>query len=95
MTLRLPLVAVSGLALLVSACQLDKDQKPARPVVHYSLSSATTALGDDGGPLIPESAQAGIAGSLEMLFGTPQAPIYQLLPEWKDEGFNPNWPQYP
>jgi len=94
MSLRLPLCAVFGLALWVSACQLDKDQKPARGVVHYSLSSATTALGDDGEPVISASAQAGIAGSLEMLFGTPQAPSYQLLPEWKDEGFNPNWPQF-
>jgi mono/diheme cytochrome c family protein len=94
MSLRLSLVATTGLALWVGACQLDKDQKPARPVVHYSLSAATTALGDDGEPVIPSSAQAGIEGSLEMLFGTPQSPQFQLLPEWKDDGFDPNWPQY-
>jgi mono/diheme cytochrome c family protein len=92
---RFSLVVAAGLAAWLGACQLDKDQKPARPVIHFSLSAATQALGEDGLPVVPADVQTNIAGSLAMLFGTPENPQFQLLPEWKDEGFNPNWPAYP
>ena len=30
-----------------------------------------------------------------MLFGSPSHPQYMLLSEWADDGFDPNYPQYP
>jgi len=38
--------------------------------------------------------QGQLLGSLEMLFGTPEAPGYLSTSEWLDEGFNPNYPWY-
>ncbi|MFN0244217.1 MAG: cytochrome c [Planctomycetota bacterium] len=35
---------------------------------------------------------AQILGGLEMLFGTPAHPRYALLPDWKDDGYDPNYP---
>ena len=35
-----------------------------------------------------------LKGALEMLCGTPAQPHFLLLPEWVDEGYNPNYPKY-
>ena len=87
---RATLVAL-GLGALTFACKID----PERPVVHYSLSEDTQRVGDDGVPVIPGKVQAHIKGSLEMLFGTPSNPQLMLVEDWVDDGFDPNYPQYP
>jgi mono/diheme cytochrome c family protein len=89
-----PLCGALSAAVLASACQLDSSEEPARPVIHYSLSAATRALGDDGEPAVPLDVQANLEGSLEMLFGSPAHPQFMLLDEWKEAGFDLNWPQY-
>jgi hypothetical protein len=38
--------------------------------------------------------QGQLLGALEMLCGTPQQPRFLTLPEWADEGYDPNWPSY-
>jgi mono/diheme cytochrome c family protein len=92
---RIRRITAVGLAGLAVACQLDKDREPDRPVVHYSLSDATRALDKDTGEaLVPEDVQANVAGSLEMLFGSAEHPQYLLLDEWKEAGFDLNWPTY-
>lgn len=76
------------------SCHVKTEHEPAHPVIHYKLSEATRALAD-GEWVVPENVQANISGSLDMLFGSPGHPQFLLLDEWKDAGFDLNWPQYP
>lgn len=41
-----------------------------------------------------EAEQGQLLGALEMLCGTPKRPRFLTLPEWADEGYDPNWPSY-
>ena len=86
-----PFLAALGTMAVTFACKID----PERPMLRYSLAESTTRLGDDGRPVIPEKVQAHIQGSLEMLFGTARSPQYMLLEDWVDDGYDPNYPQYP
>lgn len=82
--------AASALVALGFTCHFD----PARPYLEFGLAELTTAVDDNGDPLIPKNVQDHIEGSLEMLFGTPQNPQYMLLGDWIDSGYDPNWPTY-
>lgn len=55
--------------------------------MRFHLNAATVeALSDE--PAVGDQ----ILGGLEMLFGTPARPRYLLLPDWKDDGYDPNYP---
>jgi mono/diheme cytochrome c family protein len=63
--------------------------QPRTPELEYSLNLPVIAknaeLADDPG------AQAQLAGALQLLAGTPQAPSLLALPAWIEEGFDPNY----
>ncbi len=85
-------VAIASLCLTQPACQLE----PQTPEVHYSLSADTTAVDPQTKePLVPRAVQDQILGSLEMLFGTPAYPSFLRTQAWIDDGYDPNYPQYP
>jgi mono/diheme cytochrome c family protein len=89
--LRRPAFAIPLLAL-AAACQYE----PRTPVVHYELSAETRSVDEQTGqPTVPLAVQDQIAGSLEMLFGTPAHPRYLRTADWIGEGYDPNYPQYP
>ncbi|MCC6407748.1 MAG: c-type cytochrome [Planctomycetes bacterium] len=65
----------------------------ARPVLEHSLAPETTALDEaTGEPRLALAVQADLRAELERLFGTPHAPRYAPLPEWRASGFDPNQP---
>ena len=73
----------SSLGLLVVACQFE----PQTPDLVYSLNEKELALNSDLAS--DANGQARLAGALEFLFGTPQAPSYSVSPDWVDDGINP------
>jgi mono/diheme cytochrome c family protein len=85
------LVLASGLLGLGLALRID----PPTPEVHFGLSEETLRVDDSGEPVVPPEVRDHIRGSLEMLFGTPSNPHYLRSAEWIDEGYDPNYPQYP
>lgn len=88
---------LASAALLLTAATAGCEDPPT-PVLSYSLNANIVedeestlhveALADD------KSAQAQLAGALEMLFGTPDAPAYLLTEDWVDEEYNPNYGGY-
>jgi mono/diheme cytochrome c family protein len=62
------------------ACKFE----PKTPEIRYSLNGPVVADLDG-------ATQAQIAGALEMMFGTAADPGMLALPEWLDEGFDPNY----
>jgi mono/diheme cytochrome c family protein len=79
-------VLLAAAALLPSlACKLE----PNTPELHYSLNP--TALSGNPDLALDPAAQTQLAGALEMTFGTPKNPRFLGLPEWSDEGFDPNY----
>jgi len=94
MRIRTGLFVLTSFAFWNAGCQVDLVTEPATPTVHYSLSPNTTAVDESGAPIVPLAEQAHIAGSLEMLFGTPTSPRFMRTAQWVDDGFDPNWPTY-
>ena len=84
-------VPAASAALLFGACKIDART----PTLAYQPSSFLTEVDEEGEPYVPAAMQANIHGSLAMLFGQPTEPRYMLLEDWADDGWNPNWPQYP
>lgn len=87
-------VAISAAlcALLFGACKID----PKKPKLRFALNELTTEVDEETGvPYVPLDIQEQIYGALHMYFGQPTEPRYLLTEEWLDEGFNPNYPQYP
>jgi mono/diheme cytochrome c family protein len=79
------LIAVSLTALsLTIGCKL----KPRTPEVRYSLNHEAIAKNED--LAADPAAQAQLEGVLEFLFGTAKSPRLLALPEWLDDGFDPN-----
>lgn len=78
------LLAAAALPLLL-ACKFEPDT----PELHYSLNHANLVKNED--LAANPGAQAQLTGALEMMFGTPEAPRYLVLPEWLDEEFEPNY----
>jgi mono/diheme cytochrome c family protein len=78
-------------ALLAAALSptLACNYEPHTPELHYSLNANAVA----GNPDLSadEGAQAQLFGALEMMFGTPKNPRFLALPEWVEEGFDPNY----
>lgn len=89
--LRRLLLPALGTGLLFGACKID----PKTPRLAYQPSRFLTEVDEDGVPFVPQALQANIHGALSMLFGQPTEPRYMLLEDWADDGWNPNWPQYP
>lgn len=88
------LLPAAALGVVAAACGLEAE----RPVLGYSLSTAAggaAAVDEDGDPLVPSKVQAHVRGALEMLFGTPDAPQFMVTEDWYDDGYNPNFPQWP
>ena len=83
------LAGAIGVTLLAVACKIE----PETPVIRFSLSGDTTDPEHESP--IPPKVQDHIRGSLEMLFGTPSHPQFMLLGGWVDDGYDPNYPQYP
>lgn len=81
------LVCAAGLVL--GGCGYDPTSAPRE----YSLNEQVVKELEDAEFGASEEAQ--LLGALNMLFGTPEAPKYLVTNAWLDEGFDPNWPQYP
>lgn len=79
------LIAAASL-LLTAGC----DFEPTSATRHYALSESNASELAD----LPD-VQAQVLGALEMLYGTPSDPQFMLTSDWLDDGYNPNWPQYP
>lgn len=88
MTVRRPIHAAFLAAAALSttlACKFE----PKPPELRYSLNQKVVEknpdlLGDGG-------AQAQLEGALELMFGTAANPSFLALPEWLEEGFDPNY----
>ncbi len=92
--LRSAALPAATLLLLFAACKMEAKT----PSLQYSLSTATGGAAEtdeDGDPLLPLKVQAHIQGALEMLCGTPHEPQFMVTEDWYDDGYNPNYPQYP
>ena len=77
---------------LFGACTID----PERPKLRFELNELTTAVEEpSGAPIVPPDVQEHMYGALAMLFGQPSDPRFMLTEQWVEEGFNPNYPQYP
>lgn len=79
-------VAAAALSLLLG-CKFE----PRTPALEFSLNRAEV---DKNAELAEDTAaQAQLAGSLEMMFGTPAEPRFLVLPEWleEDPAFDPNF----
>jgi len=76
---------LAAAALSSTACSFQ----PGAPELHYSLNRAEVEknqqLADD--PI----AQTKLEGALQMMFGTPKAPGFLVLPEWSGDKFDPNY----
>ncbi len=84
----------ASLLALFAACHMEAKN----PTLQFSLSTAVggaAEVDEEGDPLLPPDVQAHIQGALEMLCGTPSAPQFMVTEDWYDDGFNPNYPQYP
>jgi mono/diheme cytochrome c family protein len=83
---RLTCAALLAAAALfpIHGCKLE----PEPPALEYSLNRREVETNPDleGDP----AAQAQLAGALELMFGTAQAPRFLGLPEWRDADFDPN-----
>lgn len=91
-TLRGVLLPVGALGLLVVACNMTSR----RVVLEYKLNAEYVEPDtESGSPRVPEGVQSHILGALGMLFGSPSQPKYMLTEDWIDDGYDPNWPQYP
>ena len=78
-------IAVSVIALSsITGCKL----KPVTPEIRHSLNQPAIAENDDlaGDP----ASIAQLEGALELLSGTAKNPRLLALPEWLDDGFDPN-----
>ncbi|MCH2104323.1 MAG: cytochrome c [Planctomycetes bacterium] len=86
------LFALSGLALL-SSCDIQAQAKERSYGLaeEYRFDKSNTIFLED----LPEGTDAPLMGALEMLCGTPAEPQLMLLEDWVDEGYDPNFPEYP
>lgn len=90
--LRRVAVSTALCALLFGACKID----PKKPKLRFALNQLTTQVDEESGEaIVPKDIQVQIYGALHMHFGQPYEPKFLLTEEWLDEGFNPNYPQYP
>lgn len=80
---------VCAVGLVLGACGYEPTSAPRE----YSLNEAVVEELEDA--RFGEGEKGQLLGALNMLFGTPAAPKYLVTNEWLDDGFNPNWPQYP
>jgi mono/diheme cytochrome c family protein len=78
---------LTPLCLAVS-CLVGCEFQPSSAPMRFALSETTVEA-------LEPVKQDQLRGALEMLFGTPQNPGYMLLPDWAEDGFDPNWPTYP
>jgi len=87
------LIATGSLALL-SSCdfQAQAKERSFGLADNYRIDKTRT-LDLEGGEYDAVSGQ--LIGALEMLCGTPSQPQFMLLPEWVDEGYDPNSPRWP
>ena len=77
---------LAALALsFTSACGFQ----PPTPALTYSLN--TPVIEKNADLAADPGAQSQLVGALEFLFGTPSGPRFLTMPEWVDEGFDPNF----
>ncbi len=82
-------------ALLLVAGVVTGCENPTPPGLTYSLNA--NIVENEESDLYNEdlagdrTAQAQLAGALEMLFGSPTGPGYLLPEEWIDDEYNPSW----
>ena len=63
--------------------------EPHTPELQYSLNAPVLEKNPDLAG--DKAAQAQLSGALAMMFGTPAAPRFLVLPEWGDDKFDPNY----
>jgi len=85
---RLGTAVVIAAGLFVSGCGYQPTDAPRE----YKLSESVIEELEAARFGVREQGQ--LLGSLEMLFGTPEAPGYLMTNQWYDDGFNPNYPTY-
>lgn len=73
----------AGLFLPVVGCKLEPEVPELRYSPNTEAIEANEALAAD------PAAQARLAGALEMLYGTPEAPGYLALEDWADDDYRP------
>ncbi len=83
--LRNAALAAAAVLCPTLACHYE----PATPRLAYALNRA--AIEANAELAADPGAQTQLAGALEFLFGTPQGPRYLTLPEWAEDGFDPNY----
>jgi mono/diheme cytochrome c family protein len=76
---------LAAAALSSTACRFE----PSTPELHYSLNRPE--LDKNADLAADPGAQAQLEGALELMFGTPASPRFLALPEWLEDGFDPNY----
>jgi len=86
------LFAMGSLTLL-SSCDIQAQAKERSYGLagEYRFDKSNTVYLED----LAEGTEGPLLGALEMLCGTPAQPQFMLLEEWVDEGYDPNYPDYP
>ena len=86
------LFAAGSLALL-SSCDIQAQAKERSYGLagEYRFDKSNTIYLED----LPTGTDGSLLGALEMLCGTPAQPQFLLLEDWVDDGYDPNYPDYP